>query len=426
MAVPRSTIPRSTAPRSTAVPGVAITGLGAISPLAVGAESTFEGLAAGGFAPSELTSFDHPSWKVNRAGQVRFDPREHFGKRNFRPVDVTGQLAIIACQLALDSAGWGEEQRQSHDVGLVLGTMFGSVRTISAFDRRGLEAGPRYVKPLDFANTVITAAAGQTAIWLGLRGTNSTVAGGTVSGISALAQGCELIRAGRASALATGGADELCFESLFGFQQAGLLADADRGAQAQVFGKPASGMVLSEGAALMMLENSSLATARGAHVLGWVTGHGSAFDVSRGRDIEASSETLERAIRLALADAGRSPGDIDAVSSGACGLATDLAEGRALCRVLGARAPAVPVTAVASRLGSALGAAGAFQTQALVYAINGGELASIHGLGSVEESLGNLDLCTEARQLDIKCGLVTGIGLDGGAVAAVIEGKESH
>ncbi len=81
---------------------------------------------------------------------------------------------VAAAQKALDDAGWSAERRAGGEVGLVLGTLFCGVHTIAEFDRRGLTRGPSYVSPLDFANTVINAAAGQTAIWHDLRGVNST------------------------------------------------------------------------------------------------------------------------------------------------------------------------------------------------------------------------------------------------------------
>src|SRR5205085_7794233 len=140
-----------------------------------------------------------------------------------RPLDRTSRLVASAAQLALNDSGWSEALRNQHEVGLVLGTMFCSVRTISEFDRRAVEAGPAYASPLDFSNTVINAAAGQTAILHDLRGVNTTVSTGVTSGLQAIAYAADLIRGGRARALLAGGADELCFESFYGFERAGLL-----------------------------------------------------------------------------------------------------------------------------------------------------------------------------------------------------------
>src|SRR5262249_41545987 len=117
------------------------------------------------------------------AGEIRpFEPKDYLGERNLRPGDRTGRLLLVAAPQALESAGWTAERRAGHEVGLVLGTTFCSVRTIAEFDRRALQLGPSYASPLDFANSVINAAAGQAAIWHDLRGVNSTVAAGEASG----------------------------------------------------------------------------------------------------------------------------------------------------------------------------------------------------------------------------------------------------
>ena len=130
-------------------------------------------------------------------GQVRsFDPKQYLGQKNMRPLDRTARLVASAAQLALSDSGWTAEARSTNEVGLVLGTMYGSVRTIAEFDRHAVEAGPFYASPLDFANTVINAAAGQTALWHGLRGLNSTVATGQASGLRAIAYAAGLIQSG--------------------------------------------------------------------------------------------------------------------------------------------------------------------------------------------------------------------------------------
>ncbi|MCG8454658.1 MAG: hypothetical protein MI919_00145 [Holophagales bacterium] len=431
---------------------VEVTGLGVISPLGDDPSTLFRALAAGESGIRPLTLFDHESLSLPMAGQVDLGVGDYFAGRNVRPVDRTGRLAIAAAGRALASSGLrpaagaepppeGSEAYAGPEIGLVLGTMFGSIHTISAFDRRGLDAGPKYVKPLDFANSVINAAAGQTAIWHGLRGTNSTVAGGLVAGLQAIAQGVELVRHRRCEALLAGGAEELSFESFLGMQRAGLSAGSgDRGGEGG--GKPASagnplghlpqarpfdarrhGFLLAEGAALLVLEGAGEARRRGAEPLARVSGHGSAFDPSRGRDRQRAVVALERAIHQALDDAGLAPGEIDAVSAGADGSrAGDLVEGLALARVFHG-GPPVPVTAVKSQLGEALGAGGAFQAMALVGAMLGGELPGIAGLGVVDPEIPttSIGFSAEARALEIRRGLVTAVGLDGAVAALVIE-----
>ncbi|MDA8018717.1 MAG: hypothetical protein MPN21_14845 [Thermoanaerobaculia bacterium] len=405
---------------------VVVTGAGAISPIEngeVGLEGLWSALAAGrdAFLPIAELQFDRDAeadrlQRATAAG-VRFDPRDHL-EGNYRPIDRTGQLAIVAAQRALAEAGWTAERRTVQEVGLVLGTMFGSLHTISAFDRRGVEAGPKYVKPLDFANSVINAAAGQAAIWLGLRGPNSTVTGGCVAGLQALAQACELIRSGRSDALLAGGADELAFESFFAFQHAGLLGSADL---PRPFDARRDGFVPGEGAAILMLEAEDSATRRGGTTLGILAGHGTAFDPSRGTDRGSLASALTRAVGAALEDAGPSV-PIDAVSSGASGLPTgDAAEAAALEQVLNSSSGTTPVTAVKSLLGESLGAAGAFQALVALGIIAGRELPGVAGWHQADPDIPALDLAATPRAIPARRVLLTSVSFDGFACAVVLD-----
>lgn len=413
-----------------------ITGVGAISPLGDDPEEIGRRLRDGatGFLPLEELGQVSPSdvfprdaeldrLELRVAGGIPFDVRDYL-EGNPRPVDRTGHLAIIAAQKALAASGWSAERRQEHEVGLVLGTMFGGVHTISAFDRRGLEAGPKYVKPLDFANTVINAAAGQTAIWLDLRGINSTVAGGTVAGLQAISQAAEQVRSGRARALLAGGSEELAFESFYGFQQAGMLHPPDGTGPVlpRPFDARRAGFVPAEGAAFLMLEDAEEARNEGRTVLAIVRGHGSAFDPSRGRESERTARALEHAVRQALDDAGLDGGDVGAIVAGAHGgRAVDAAEARGLHRVFGERLGSIPTTAPKSQFGEALGAGGAFQALTLLSAFGEGVLPGVAGYEEADSELPLLDVRAESRPLDARVGLLTSVGIDGLTCALVLE-----
>ena len=213
---------------------VVITGRGVVSPLGDRGGHLHRALAEGRSGLVPITGFDPAAagaeLSFRAAGEIAFEPRDYLPEGNLRPLDRTAQLVIAAAGLALADAGLGLEGRAEQQIGLVLGTMYGSLRTIAAFDQRALEAGPKYVKPFDFANSVINAAAGQTAIWHGLSGVNSTVAGGPVAGLLALAYAADTIRGGRARVVLASGGEELCFESAFAFDRSGLLAGSRNGA----------------------------------------------------------------------------------------------------------------------------------------------------------------------------------------------------
>ena len=363
-----------------------VTGAGVVSPLGAGAEPFGAALLAGAPGFAEVTLFDTATLRCHRGGEISaFNPGEHLGEGNFRPLDRTGLLATAAVRRALDDAGWTAESAAETELGLVLGTMFGSLKTIAEFDRRALVEGPIYAKPMDFANSVINAAAGQAAIWHHLPGANATLAGGPAAGLAALALAADLIRGGQAEALLAGGADELCFESFLGFERRGdLLAN---GEEPRPFTANRRGFLLGEGAALLMLELPAAAHAMAA----------------------------------ALAAAEVSPSAVDVLSAAASGSpALDRTEAVALGQVFGTRAARLPILAVKAQTGEALGASGAFQTLALLAVFSSGTVPGIRGLGAVEAGLPIDPENGWTRPLDARIGLVHAAAGDGLHVALIL------
>jgi 3-oxoacyl-(acyl-carrier-protein) synthase len=394
---------------------VVVTGAGAVSSLADSAAGLHAALKEGrsGLKPVEL--FPLNGLGPQQAGEVRpFEPKAWLGEKNLRPVDRTARLLLVAAHQALEASGWTPELRTAQQAGLVLGTMYCSVRTIAEFDRRAVQAGPSHASPLDFANSVINAAAGQAAIWHGLPGVNSTISAGPASGLMALSTAADLIRTGRSGALLAGGVEELCYESFVAFLRAGKLAEREP----VPFDARRDGMALAEGAAILALEDADEAGRRGAPVLAEILGHGTAFDPTEGGQ---AAETLARAIRLALEDAGLRPGDVDAVSAGANGgVEEDRQEAAGIAAALGERAGAVPVTAVKSMLGEALGAAGALQAVAALGTLADGVLPGIPGLENVEEGFLLGGVSAVSRPVRARRILITISGYGGHGCALIL------
>ncbi len=405
---------------------VAVTGVGLITPLGDELAAVADALCAGSSGLAASTEAGGAP-----VGEVRgFAAERYLGEgMNVRPLDRAGRLLAAAAARALDDAGFSSQLRAATPVGLVAGTLFGGLRTISEFDRRQLEAGPTYVKPLDFANSVINAAAGQAAIWHRLPGVNTTLAGGPTAGLQAIAYAADLIRSGRAPAILAGGFEELSPEGLVAFARAGLLCSpngSDAPAPPRPLDAQRHGFALAEGAALLMLEDEDAARARGARILAIFLGGASGADGERGEREEASAAALARVIARALAEAGVEPSSIDAVSLSARGsVPLDRAEALGVGSAFGARAASVPVTAIKSMLGESLGAAGALQAALLVAAMQTGLLPGIAGLEQLESGLPLLAATADTREVNLRTGLVTALGLDGGVCAAVF-GRDAN
>lgn len=339
----------------------------------------------------------------------------------FRPLDRTGRLVAAAATLALRSSGWEMEALQAHEAGLVLGTMFSSMHTIGQFDRHAMTEGPSCASPLDFANTVINSAAGQTAIWHKLRGINSTVSTGATSGLMALGYATDLIAYGSHTVILAGGADEFCFEAFCGLERAGLLRQCSTHEECSVpFDVRRNGLALTEACALLMLEEWNSASERGACILGEIKGHGNAYNPLYHQACHGA-DGMVRAMRAALNDAQLHTAELDCISACANGShLADAHEGLAIGAVFNGFSGSIPVTAIKSMLGESLGSSGILQAIDLIQTIKSGRLPGILGLRTADPQLPALDFCRETQTLRVRSGLINSLGFDGHACSLVI------
>ena len=406
---------------------VVITGTGVIAPLGDSRQELHDALCNGRCGIRPVDHFADAALDDPLVGEIgSFDPAKYLGKRNFRPLDRTSQLLASAAQLALDDSGCTLEMREKRAVGLVAGTTFCSIHTISQFDRRALTEGPSYASPLDFANTVINAAAGQTAIWHKLHGVNSTISTGITSGLEAIAYAAGLIREGHEQAILAGGVEELCIESLLGFQQAGLLslAQASAASYPAPFDSSQTGFALAEGAALLMLEERSAARTRGATILAEVKGYGSSFDCgSDEHDLAAvnmRATCIEQSMNAALRDAHGAPWSIDAISASANGNRfNDQCEAQGIRRAFNGRSGMLPITATKSMIGESLGASGAIQAADMVETLLDGRLAGVREF-QANDSFPLPAISSSYRTIEPRNCLVNSVGLDGNCCSLVL------
>lgn len=256
---------------------IVATGTGIISSLGAGAGDFEAALYAGrtGIGPKTLFADSVPG---GAAGEIRdFAPQQWLGSKGLRVLDRSARLLCVAAHMALESSGLSQQRSAEGDadLGLVCGTMFGSVHSIASFDWSGLLDGPNLVNPMEFPNTVINSPAGQAAIKHRLRGVNSTISAGLVSGLYAIHYAMEFLRFGRAQALLAGGVEELCEESYLSCKKSGITSPQDR---IRPFAPDRDGTVLGEGSALLVLETEEAAIRRAAKPFLEVCGFGSSHD----------------------------------------------------------------------------------------------------------------------------------------------------
>jgi 3-oxoacyl-[acyl-carrier-protein] synthase II len=397
---------------------VVVTGMGAICALGDQPARIHDALCEGRSrfaAPTVFPADIAPGYHVAEVPDFKAEAYVKTG--NVRPLDRTGRLALVGVELTLADCGWTVERRASHPLGLILGTMFCSVRTIGEFDRRAQQAGPEYASPMDFSNTVLNAAAGQVAIWQKLRGINTTLSSGATSGVHAVGYAMQMIRAGRADALLAGGAEEICYESFHGSRQAARLAAPNGVGGPRPFDAARTGTAMGEGAAFLTLEAEEFAAERGARVLARVAGFGSAYDPDTRSATTPSGRALALAIAHALKDAAVGADQIGVVVSSASGSRElDAREGAGIAAAVGTRAP---VTAIKSMTGEALGSSGALQALTAIETMRTGRLPGVAGLGTLDPAI-KIDASPQTRTVSAKHALVTAIAPEGNCCAIVL------
>jgi 3-oxoacyl-[acyl-carrier-protein] synthase II len=407
---------------------VVITGIGLISSLGDSPEALFEALcnARSGIRFETEPNFTYAGGCHLAARLNEFKGEKYLTGRALRPLDRISQMAAASCDLALRNSGWSDAGNAGADLPLVLGTMFGGMHTIGDFDRSALVSGPASVSPMAFANTVINAAAGQTAIWHKLRGANSTVATGSTSGISAVGHAAELIMRGKTAAVLAGGADEFSLESLLGFGRAGFLCTNGRHPETPVpFDAHRNGFALGEGAGILVLEELEHAKDRGAEPLAELRGYATAFDPSQGRDSNSAIRAISRAMRVATQRSGLGFDHVGFVSASANGsVLHDCYELSALCQTFGQRAEDLPVTAIKCGTGETLGASGALQIAVAIHTLKTQKIPGIIGLDKLPPGCPMRGILSNTRHIHAHAALINGVGFDGNCCSLVIVGMK--
>ena len=403
---------------------VAITGTGVVSSLGDSTKALHSSLCAGTSACDEVVSVNDRELdqRALAAPIGDFSPAKYLGDKNLRPLDRSGRLAASAAQLALDSGDWSSDDRENTEIDLVVGTTFCSAHTITQFDRETQVAGPKYAKPLDFANTVFNAAAGQTAIWHNLRGANTTIAAGKVSGLRALKHAQIQISQGDSSVSLVGAVEEYCFETQTAYSSARQLQESSDNGPPLPFSIYRDGFVLGEGAAFVVLEDFEAAKLRRVEILGELLGHGSSYDVSRGQSEETAVIRCADSIQSALTAAELSANDIDCISCSANGSRReDRFEALALAKVFGNRLEAIPLSVISVGIGETLGASGMFQMVSMLEAMRGSELSGAKGITKqFDEELPRMCIHEGTVTGNFRRGLVLSLGYDGSSAATIV------
>jgi 3-oxoacyl-(acyl-carrier-protein) synthase len=376
---------------------VLITGRGAICALGPTVASLWDGLVSGRAAIAPATGFAAADLKPNHVAEVRApaigDP------------DRAGAFAVHAARAALDDAGL--VPNRSMRIGVALGTTLGGMKLFEAWAggaMAGLERVPYYAPAVRVART------------FGCCGPVATPQLACASSTHAVALATAWVRTGQADVVLAGGADLLCRFVVAGFNC--LRATAE---EARPFDAARRGLVLGEGAAVVVVESEEHARRRGAVAQARITGVGAAADATHMTAPDREGRGAARAMDAALADARRAPAAIDFVSAHGTGTVyNDAMEATAIGRVFGPRA--VPVNSIKGVIGHTLGAAGALEVVMCVDVLRTGVIPPTAGHGQLDPACTQLDVVSgQARSRAIRAVLSTSSGFAGANAALVLE-----
>ena len=349
---------------------VAVTGIGLVCPLGDSCEEVFANAHAGRSAVRRLDATD-PAFApfaarlhAPLAAPTRFDPTAHFDPPRLRMLDRVAQFALVASRSALADAGGAHAAFDAARRGVFVGTgMAGTLSNDEGYRTLYGEASDR-IKPYTVLLGMHNASAGWIAIEQGWTGPSLTYSTACSSSAVAIGEAFKRIADGELDMALAGGAEApLSLGSMKAWEALHTLAAvdaADPSASCKPFAANRSGMVLGEGAAMLVLEAWDAALARGATPLGEVIGYGLTTDA--GHITKPSVAGQAQAMRAALASAGLAPSDIDAINAHGTGTAAnDAVETAAIKAVFGAHASRLPISATKAIHGHLLGAAGALE-----------------------------------------------------------------
>ncbi len=393
-----------------------ITGTGAVTPLGVGTENFWDAALHGKSGIGEITLFDPSPFPSHIAGECSdFDPMDFMSKKEARRMDRYAQLGIAAGVQAAESAGITETiQKTPERVAIVMGSGIGGLSTWEREYKVLHEKGPNRVSPFLITMMVPNMAAGQLAIALGATGPTQCPVLACATGGEAIAEGLELIRRGDADVVIAGSSEApITPLSMAGF--CAIRAISTRNEEPHRASRPfdagRDGFVMSEGAGAVILESPEHAERRGAEPIAKVAGYGRTTDAYHVTAPDIEGRGVERAMRLALEDAGLSAGEIGHVNAHATSTPTgDGPETKAVSRFL----PHAAISGTKSMTGHSFGAVGTTEGIMCAFALKHKILPPTINLEKIAEDCESLDYVTEAREVpDLAAAVSNSMGFGG-------------
>jgi len=397
---------------------VVVTGMGAISPLGLTVDATWEALIAGKSGIDYISSFDPAPFETKFAAEVKnFDPSQYLSRKEAHRMDRFTQFAVVASQQAVEAARLKVGNGDAEDTGVIIGDSVCGLLSVAEQVNVLNKDGPKKVSPILAPTMIGDAASVQVSLILGAGGPNYSPSSACSSGSDAIGQAYEIIRSGGAKVMVAGGTEAPVIPLVVAaFNAMRALSTKNNGMKTacRPFDAERDGFVLGEGAAIMVLEDADHALERGAPILAELISYSTTSDAFHLTQPSPNGEGATRALKLALERGGLEPSDIDYIN--AHGTATplnDRTETRAIKNAFGEYAYRIPISATKSMTGHLFGAAGSIEAMICILALNHGVVPPTINLTHPDPECDLDYVPNKARSLEVKTAVSNSFGFGG-------------
>ncbi len=355
---------------------VVVTGLGAVTPVGISAEETWNNLLAGVSGAAPITLFDSSMYKTQFACEVKgLNINDWIDRKEARKLDRYTQLAMVSAMQAVKDSAMDLETVNKNRIGVIFGVGIGGIKTFEdevSYNALHKENGPKF-NPFFIPKMISDIAAGQISIHYGFHGPNYATTSACASSTNAIADAFNLIRLGKADVIVSGGAEAaICGCGVGGFNAMHALSTRNDDPQraSRPFSASRDGFVMAEGAGCLILEELEHAKARGAKIYAEMVGEGESADAYHITASHPEGLGAKLVMQAALDDAGMKPEDIDYINvHGTSTHVGDISEAKAIKEVFGDAAYKLNISSTKSMTGHLLGAAGAVEAMVSVLSV---------------------------------------------------------
>jgi 3-oxoacyl-[acyl-carrier-protein] synthase II len=403
---------------------VVVTGLGWVTSLGLDVENVWGQLLSGESGIGPIERFDTEQYATRFGGQIKNFEAPHIDPREAKRLDRFAQYALNASADAVQDAGIDFDEEDRWRCGAVIGSGIGGIEEFETGYQRLIDKGPGRVSPFMVPKLMCNAGSGNVSIYYGLRGPNSAVATACASAAHAIGSAYDAIQRGDADVMIGGGSEAAvtplglaCFIALKALSQ----RNDDPQHASRPFDRDRDGFILSEGAGIVLLEEYEHARRRGASIYAELLGYGESADGSHITAPDPDGGAAARAMESALAHAGVGPEEVDYIN--AHGTSTpqgDLAEVRAIKRLLEPGGRYCPVSSTKSMTGHLLGASGGVEAAITAKAIQEGKLPPTANLDHPDAEC-DLDFVPDqGREQRVRYALSNSFGFGGHNLSLVL------